>query len=149
MTRNTDVPDSVCAPLTEVFKQDWYANPSDHRCPHDGWLRRFDFHVHGNSANLYECRPSLELEILTAYHTGTITFIYEGVFKYDAPLIAEGGGEYLRRSDWIEDSVTQVGESHVRHEITWEAGKWTIEAESVLYAWRPGTSADDSATKTR
>jgi hypothetical protein len=128
------------APLLQVANEPWYSDPADARCPHDAWLRCLNLTIDGNSSDAAECKKTVQIDLLNAYQTGTIGYIYKGVVAYTIVLRDEKKpGKIHRRTDWLEDTVEQVSEKLVRHRIRWEFEDWVLDAHEITYRWMPGT----------
>jgi hypothetical protein len=116
---------------------EWYQNPNDHRCPHDGWLENFI--VSENVASEKRRATSIQTRLLAAYHDGYIEFFYPQVFSYtlENPTCARGLG------DWLYDEFRLSSNGRVIHEIEWagfpheEGSRWIIEASDVQFRWIP------------
>ena len=61
---------------------DWYFSPSDHRCPHDGWLESLSLTEPASGARGDIRRVSMRLRLLEAYRDGYIELLYPRVFGY-------------------------------------------------------------------
>ena len=116
---------------------EWYQDPNDHRCPHDGWLETL---VVSETADVERKRKtSIVIRLLGAYHDGFIEFSYPDVFAYilGSPSCARGLG------DWLYDEFRLSPNGHVIHEIEWagvtnaEGSRWIIEASDVIFRWIP------------
>ncbi len=125
-------------PLLQVAAASWYQDATDGRCPHDGWLQRFDLTIVGKSSEEAACTRTLQIDLLNAYQTGKITFKYRGVDGYRIVLRSEETpGKILRRGDWLEDKAEVIDHNLIRHIIRWETEEWTIDARDVTYNWIP------------
>ncbi len=116
---------------------EWYQNPSDHRCPHDGWLESV---VVAETPNAEKKRPTtIRTRLMAAYHDGHIEFFYPQVFAYtlESPGCTGGLG------DWLYDEFRLLPNGHVIHEIEWagfpsvKGSRWLIETSDVQFHWIP------------
>jgi|SRR5579859_448871 len=90
---------------------EWYQNPSDHRCPHDGWLENF---IISEIAGRDRKRAtSIRTRLLGAYHDGYIEFVYPAVLAYTL----EGVSCIAGLGDWLYDEFRLSPEGHLVHEI--------------------------------
>lgn len=114
---------------------EWYQNPSDHRCPHDGWLENL---VLSETVDIAKKRATaIRARLLAAYEDGYIEFFYPQVFAYklDGPSCAGGLG------DWLYDEFRLSPNGNVIHEIEWggllngKPARWIIEASDVQFHW--------------
>ena len=120
---------------------EWYQNPADHRCPHDGWLESF---IISETPNLERKMRTLSIRtrLLGAYHDGYIEFYYSSVFAYtlESQLCTKGLG------DWLYDEFRLSSEGRLIHEIEWSGfpngkdARWIIEASDVEFRWIPQVS---------
>jgi hypothetical protein len=117
---------------------EWYQNPGDHRCPHDGWLESLV--VSESPERTRELRSvSIRTRLLSAYHDGHIEFSYSKVFAYtmESQSCTKGLG------DWQYDEFRLSSEGHLIHEIEWSGfpnrkdTRWIIEASDVEFRWIP------------
>jgi hypothetical protein len=116
---------------------EWYQDPNDHRCPHDGWLEHFFI---SEVINPDKTRgTTIRIRLMAAYHDGFVEFSYPNVFKYllESPSCTSGLG------DWRYDEFRLSPSGHVIHEIEWAGGpheegsRWIIEASDVQFQWIP------------
>ena len=116
---------------------EWYQNPNEHRCPHDGWLENL---VISETADTNKKRKTtILIRLMAAYHDGYIEFSYPHVFSYsfEAPSSACGVG------DWLCDEFRLSPNGHVIHEVEWagfpngKGSRWIIEASDVSFRWIP------------
>src|SRR5262249_54434491 len=117
----------------ELGTAEWYQNPSDHRCPHDGWLDTFTI---SEAADTNPTRvTTMNIRLLGAYHDGYVEFSYPHIFKYSllGSVSARGVGS------WLYDEFRVSPEGHLIHEIEWslfpqrEDARWIIEASDVEF----------------
>jgi hypothetical protein len=115
---------------------EWYHDPNDHRCPHDGWLQSLFFSA---SAAEPKKRPlTLQIRLLGAYHDAYVEFTYPQIFGYtlEGPSSAVLG-------DWLYDEFRITSKNHLVHEIEWAGSgnatgaRWIIEADDVEFRWFP------------
>lgn len=116
---------------------EWYQNPSDHRCPHDGWLENILISEvpDGNRKRV----TTINIRLLAAYHDGYVEFFYPTVFNYTLLCSSSAHG----MGDWLYDEFRLSSEGHLIHEIEWagfpkeEGSRWIIEATDVEFRWIP------------
>jgi hypothetical protein len=116
---------------------EWYHNPTDHRCPHDGWLE--SILVSETVGSDGKRMTTIRARLVAAYHDGYIDFLYPHVFTYmlESPSCTTGLG------DWLYDEFRLTSDGHVIHEIEWagppssKGSRWVIEASDVLFQWIP------------
>jgi hypothetical protein len=117
-----------------LVSSDWYFNSTDHRCPHDARFVSFQLAERSNSE---ESSLNLEISLENAYQDGRIVLRYPRVFRYSFAF----GAESVGHSDWRYDEFRVTETGHLLHEIEWwhrqETARWLIEADDVLYEWRP------------
>jgi hypothetical protein len=114
----------------------WYADPRDHRCPHDASLEVVEIKESASgSPNMAE--PStIVLKLLGAYHNGWITLTYEGVRHHTLSRYQCDQG----LGGWLRDEFALTDDGLIAHRITWHStaggtSHWVIEAENVSYRW--------------
>jgi hypothetical protein len=116
---------------------EWYQDPGDHRCPHDGWLESFTI---SETADIDGKRVlNIHTRLLGAYHDGYIEFFYPRIFTYtlDNLSCASGSG------DWLCDEFRLSPDGHLIHEIEWaglpncKGSRWIIETSDVEFRWIP------------
>jgi hypothetical protein len=116
---------------------EWYQDPNDHRCPHDGWLENL---VISEAADTNKKRTTtILIRLLASHHDGYIEFSYPEVYgyKFESPSCARGLG------DWRYDEFRLLPDGHLIHEIEWagfpksEGARWIIEASDVIFRWIP------------
>ncbi len=116
---------------------DWYHNPNDHRCPHDGWLENLIISETVDSDK--KRATAIQIRLVAAYHDGYIEFFYPRVFSYvlESSSCARGLG------DWHFDEYRLSPNGNVIHEIEWAGfpgdtgSRWVIEASDVQFHWIP------------
>lgn len=136
--RRQDFPPSAF----KLATAEWYYDPSDHRCPHDGWLESVDI-AEVAAADKQPRIVTLRVRLLAAYHDGYIEFFYPRVFSYlmDGYSCANGSG------DWCCDEFRLSPSGNVIHEIEWAAApgskgsRWLIESSDVEFRWLPELSS--------
>jgi len=116
----------------------WYSDPTDHRCPHDGWLESIEFTEPAAGERQEQRTTAVKIRLLGAYHDGHIVFHYSGVEGYQ--LKSESCGRGL--GDWLHDEFSIAENGLLRHSITWRIGPsqeshWLIKAHNVTYDWVP------------
>jgi len=119
----------------------WYADPNDHRCPHDAWLEVLEVGEIGEGDRQAQRKTTITIRLLGAYHDGHIVFRYSGVTRYSLHTSSSVGGV----GDWLRDELSASGDGLLEHRITWCRGadsksEWFIEAEDVSYEWIPTKS---------
>lgn len=116
---------------------EWYQNPNDHRCPHDGWLENVIISETRESNKKHN--TTIQTRLLAAYHDGYIEFSYPRVFTYLFESASCAGG----LGDWLYDEFRLSPGGHVVHEIEWagsaasKVSRWIIEASDVEFRWIP------------
>lgn len=113
----------------------WYFDPTDHRCPHDGWLEELVITEPASGKRSQHRIVSIRVRLLDAYHRGHIELVYPQVFRYQITSAGAGAGH----GDWLYDELRVSDEKHLIHEIEWwragELERWLIEASDVAYTW--------------
>jgi hypothetical protein len=121
----------------ELAESEWYFDPSDHRCPHDGWLEDIVISELSSGERNEIRNVSIRIKILGAYHDGFIEFYYKQVFAYHFDISNINTGH----RDWQYDEFRLAGCDRLHHEIEWAGvtgtGKWLIEADDVHFDWIP------------
>jgi hypothetical protein len=136
---------------------EWYQNPRDHRCPHDGWLESLLVSEHPAGAPNGRV-VAISIRLLGPYHDGYIEFSYPKVFAYTLETPSSGSG----LGDWRYDEFRLSSGGHVIHEIEWsgfpgrQAARWIIEASEVKFQWIPQSGSrsnsceyDSASSKTQ
>lgn len=124
--------------LPEFAQAAWYADPTDHRCPHDAWLEAVEISEPAEGERKEKRKTAITVRLLGAYHDGYIILRYAGVSGF--AIGSSSAGRSL--GDWLEDRFSLTSGALLRHEITWCFGPdskslWFIESESVSYEWIP------------
>ena len=131
-----EVGDRMPPSAHELATSDCYFNFSEHRCPHDAWLRSVTISDSGDTGEKPEC-VSIRVRLLAAYHDGIIEFHYPQVVRYQLGAIGINQGH----RDWRYDEFRLSDDGLVIHEIEWsgpcETARWVIEAKDVFYHWFP------------
>jgi hypothetical protein len=116
---------------------EWYQNPGDHRCPHDGWLENV---IISETVDSHKKRATtIRIRLLAAYHDGYIEFFYPHVFGYNVEGASCGNG----LGDWLYDEFRLSPNGNVIHEVEWaglpmsKGSRWIIEATDVQFHWIP------------
>jgi hypothetical protein len=113
----------------------WYLDPTDHRCPHDGWLEHLVITEPSSGERNQHRSVAIRIRLLDAYHRGHIELHYPVVFRYQLTSGGTGAGH----GDWLYDELRISEQNHLLHEIEWwHAGqleRWLIEASDVIYSW--------------
>jgi hypothetical protein len=124
MTNTAQIPDFAAA--------EWYRDPKDHRCPHDGWLEALEITEPANGDRNQVRSTAIAVRLLGAYHDGHIIFRYSGVQNYS--LVAASSAQGL--GDWLDDEILAGDRGLLVHRIRWSGHtEWTIEAREVSYEW--------------
>jgi hypothetical protein len=116
---------------------EWYQNPNDHRCPHDGRLDTLFVSEITNQDQKHTI--TMRVRLVAAYHDGFIEFTYPQVFAYRL----ESESSEKRPVDWLYDEFRLAENGHLIHEIEWASGssdqifRWTIEASDIQCHWIP------------
>lgn len=120
----------------DLASSEWYFDPTDFRCPHDGRLASI---IISESAfdSLQVLGPSIYIRLRSASGNGFIEFYYPQVFSYSL-----NGLEVLRgHQDWRYDEFRLTAAGLVQHEIEWcgasKTGRWIIESSDVVFRWIP------------
>ena len=138
----------ISARLPDFARSSWYRDPTDHRCPHDAWLESFSLVEHASGARNENRRPSIVLQLLGAYHDGTICFRYEDVVSYSL----SGENTICGAGDWIFDEFEVDEDGFITHRIHWSAvprggeSTWRIKARTISYEWTEKQSGEPGAT---
>ena len=113
---------------------EWYQDPNDHRCPHDGWLNQITISEPASGDRQEKRITSIRVELLGAYHDSLVVFTYPQVFYYSLRDIASTCGN----GGWRYDEFRLSDGGHLTHEIEWSNGaNWLIEASDVEFLWIP------------
>jgi hypothetical protein len=119
----------------ELAQSEWYFNFGDHKCPHDGWLKKSEIIENAEGERQQYRTVTIKITLLNAYHSGEITFMYPEVYSYSlgASNVFQG------HDDWRYDEFRVNEKGHLIHEIEWagygSASSWIIEANDVLYTY--------------
>lgn len=119
----------------ELATSEWYFNFSDHKCPHDAWLKDLNISETSERTDQRDRNVSLRIQLLGAYHDGVIELFYPTVYSYQLSAHDSKQGHH----DWGYDEFRLSDSGTVIHEIEWadrqHTGKWLIEANDVQYTW--------------
>jgi hypothetical protein len=121
---------------------DWYHNPNEHRCPHDGWLDNVVISEIGDPGE--ERATTIHTRLLAAYHDGYIEFVYPKVFAWTFESAACGKG----LGDWLYDEFRLSSNGRLIHEIEWagfpsnSGSRWIIEASDIEFRWIPKPNSE-------
>jgi len=114
---------------------EWYQNPGDHRCPHDGSLENL---IISESADTNGSRAaSIRTRLMGAYRDGYVEFFYPRVLAYVLESLSCSHG----LGDWLYDEFRISPNGNVIHEIEWSGSvngkdcRWIIEASDVHFQW--------------
>jgi hypothetical protein len=127
--------------LPSFVTAEWYSDPTEHRCPHDAWLKTFDISEPASGERGGSRSTAITLKLLGAYHDGHIIFRYVGVKRYSL----ESSSCERGLGDWLRDEMSVSHGRTLLHRITWagfgpgQESQWCIEAEDVSYEWIPQT----------
>ena len=119
----------------ELAHAEWYFNFGDHKCPHDGWLKKIEIIENAEGERQQYRTVTIRITLLNAYHSGEIIFMYPEVYSYSlgASHVFQG------HDDWRYDQFRVNEKGHLIHEIEWAgygaANSWIIEANDVVYAY--------------
>jgi hypothetical protein len=119
----------------ELAHSEWYFNFGDHKCPHDGWLKKIEIIENAEGERQQYRTVTIRITLLNAYHSGEIIFMYPEVYSYSlgASHVFQG------HDDWRYDQFRVNEKGHLIHEIEWAgygaANSWIIEANDVVYAY--------------
>ncbi len=127
-------------PHTREFAlAEWHYDPSDHRCPHDGWLEAVTISERADPANAAERSLQIQLRLLGAYHNGFIEITYHDVASYtfDVPYRRSSPPNYRHsQGNWQIDEISFSSNGLIIHEIEWDkGGHWIIECSDIEYRW--------------
>jgi hypothetical protein len=132
----------------EFAVAEWHYDPTAHQSPHDAWVCSLAIREPALGERSQVRNLEIGVELLGAYHDGTIRITYPGVTRYSLcqpwdrpsqPAPPAGHG------DCLVDEVSPAQNSSpdkrlVQHEISFSNGSlWTIESEDITYEWLPGT----------
>jgi len=120
-----------------LASSDWYFNPEDRRCPHDGWLESVTI-VEPSRGDRGEIRSlRIAVRLLGGWHDGHIEMTYSDVIAYDMSVLDAHQGH----SDWRYDEFRLGEAGALIHEVEWAAGgRWIIECADVDHRWLPMSS---------
>ena len=123
----------------KLATSDWYFDFSDHKCPHDAWLRSVEVYEDASGERDEIRRVGIECCLLGAYHDFILKFEYAGVVNYSLQGydLNRSGGHY----DWRYDEFRLSEDGNLIHEIEWvsvfDQGRWLIECEDVSFSHQP------------
>ncbi len=118
----------------ELGTAEWYPNPNDHRCPHDGQLPSVAIMEPETCTRSERSQTSIRIHLSG---TTSIEFFYPKVFSYS--LISRSCTRGL--GDWRYDEFRVSPSGHLLHEIEWagfpheKGSRWIIEASDVEFRW--------------
>jgi len=125
----------------EFASAEWHYNSNDPKCPHDSWVKCLSIVEEDQSEKEKGRSIDIKVELLGAYHDGTIHLTYERVISYG---LHRGSGsmrgpQTQGHGDWLIDEIRLAPESKgVIHEIKfWLDATWTIECSDIRYEWIP------------
>lgn len=135
LSKQTAFPQSAYA----LAASDWYFDFTDHRCPHDAWLKSCELTEIGQGERRQDRTLSLKLRLLGSYHDGHIEIFYPRVLAYSLNAEPRCGGH----CDWRYDEILVSDRGNALHVIEWggpqPTGRWQIEASDIEYRWIPTT----------
>jgi len=125
--------------VPQFASAEWYADPRDHRCPHDAWLEAIEIGELATGDRSQFRTTHIVLRLLGAYHDGHILLRYSGVESYllGGQSCAQGLG------DWLSDEFSVNPSGVIVHHIKWSGRVprsetlWVIECRAVSYEWIP------------
>jgi hypothetical protein len=118
----------------------WHYDPTDPRCPHDAWVETVTFRETARNETLDERSLHLSIELLGAYHNGTIQLEYQDVTAYTLakPFDSSPRASLVAHDDWLVDEIRLHERGNVIHEVVFASGAhWTIECKDMRYRWAP------------
>jgi hypothetical protein len=130
---------SFPASVFDLASSDWYFNPNEHRCPHDGRLESVTISEAAHGAQEQKHEISIRIRLRGAYDDLNLEFYYSKVSSYS--LVASDSIHGL--GDWRYDEFTVDQSGQVIHEIEWagflklESSRWIICASDVQFTWGP------------
>jgi hypothetical protein len=128
---------SFPASVFDLASSDWYFDPNDHRCPHDGRLESVTISESAQETQMQKRETSVRIRLCGAYNDLSLEFLYSKVSSYS---LASGDSIY-GLGDWRFDEFTLDHNGHVVHEIEWagfareEGSRWIICAAGVQFNW--------------
>ncbi len=123
----------------ELATSDWFYNPRDHSCPHDGWLESLQI-LEKPDTDPRQRSCSISLRLLGAYHDRHIEISYPTVYAYSFQTLSPNARSH---GDWRYDEFRISDKGQLIHEIEWayraecRAFSWTIEADDIRFRWIP------------
>lgn len=124
----------------EFATAEWHYDPTDHRCPHDAWVEEVSIVESGTGARGAVRNVEIRVQLLGAYHDGTILLNYRGVCAYSlsAPILPPSGRTAVGHGDWLIDEFVVEPDGRIRHDVVFSGGgRWSIELADVEYTWAP------------
>jgi hypothetical protein len=119
----------------ELATSEWYFDFTNHKCPHDAWLKEVVISESPMNTDHKRRKVSLKIQLLGAYHDGVIEFFYPMVYSYQLFAYDSRPGH----CDWQYDEFRVSDSGSLIHEIEWAGrkniGRWLIEANDVHYNW--------------
>ncbi len=118
---------------------EWYRDPRDHRCPHDGWLEAVEITEPATGERSQIRTTAVTIRLLGAYHDGYVVLRYFRVQSYS--LMAESGAAGL--GDWLKDEFSLSHDGLIVHRIHWSGhgpqteAVWVFKAREITYEWVP------------
>ena len=125
--------EAVTFSLRQCGSFDWYSFPEDHRSPHDAWVESIMISEPSSGERHQNRGLEIHVQLLGAYHDGTIEFIYTGVQSYEIRAMRDRAGH----GDWLKDEVDVRRHDTLRDRVTLTNGNFEIEANEIQYKWTP------------
>lgn len=129
----------------KLANSDWYFDPNESKCPHDGWLERLTISEASTGERQEARKMEINVMLLGAWHDGNIHFHYTNATSYLLDSLSKKG----QHGDWLYDEFRVGSTGSVIHEIEWANGHWVIEAEDVNYSWEPAVNSQLHASSNR
>ena len=125
--------EAFTCPLHECISFDWYHLAEDHRSPHDAWVECITISEPSSGDRHQNRGLEIHVQLIGAYHDGTIEFTYKRVHHYSIQAMRDTAGH----GDWLEDGVDVRRHDTLLHRVTLTNGGFEIEAEGIEYMWTP------------
>lgn len=115
----------------EIITSDWYIDPRDHKCPHDGNLISLELSEQvDDSKTSFIGKLDLRIRIKAAYGDYEINYIYKGIkrynFNYPDFIYDQTHG------DWLNDRFLISKEKCIIHKIIFSSNSiFEIECRHI------------------